>query len=326
MHPTQILVVEDEPLVAKDLQQSLIGLGYAVPATVSSGMEAIAKAREIQPDLVLMDIVLKGTMNGIQAASYIGAQLQIPVVYLTAYASESTLEQAKATDPVGYLQKPFQLTQLRTAVEIGLNQDRSKQRLRETKQWLASTLQCMGEAVIATNLEGRIRFMNPAAETLTGWVHSDALDAECARLFMSTGNESRTEVDNPLMKAMWTDSVIHMSQVALMTVEGSTRLIDGTVAPLRDEGNIVIGAVLVCRSSGVVKHDRQEGDRAGRIAPSGGEAKRVEVLVPICAGCKQIRDVKGTWHRLETYFQEQGEISFTHGMCPDCLKQWYPRR
>lgn len=107
MAKTEILIVEDERITAEDIRLSLGGLGYAVTGMASSGEEAIRKAEEPHPDLVLMDIVLGGDMDGIEAADRIRARFNIPVVYLTAYADEKTLERAKVTQPFGYILKPF---------------------------------------------------------------------------------------------------------------------------------------------------------------------------------------------------------------------------
>ena len=107
MAKTEILIVEDERITAEDIRLSLGGLGYAVTGMASSGEEAIRKAEELHPDLVLMDIVLGGDMDGIEAAKRIRARFKIPVVYLTAYADEKRLERAKVTQPFGYILKPF---------------------------------------------------------------------------------------------------------------------------------------------------------------------------------------------------------------------------
>ncbi|NDC39460.1 MAG: response regulator [Proteobacteria bacterium] len=115
-----ILVVEDEAIVAMDIADSLGSLGYNVVGTTDRGEDAIDKATSLKPDLVLMDIVLKGAMDGITAAKTIGTRLQIPVVYLTAHSDETTLQRAKLTTPQGYILKPFDIEDLRTSVEIAL--------------------------------------------------------------------------------------------------------------------------------------------------------------------------------------------------------------
>jgi len=120
MSKINILVVEDESIVAKDIQNSLKRLGYSVPAVVASGEDAIDAAGEHHPDLVLMDIMLQGDISGIEAATQIKSRYDIPVIYLTAYADESTLAKAKVTEPYGYIIKPFKEIDLHTSIEMAL--------------------------------------------------------------------------------------------------------------------------------------------------------------------------------------------------------------
>jgi len=137
MAKAKILVVEDEGIIAMDIAMSLESLGYEVTATVPSGEQAIEKVAEDKPDLIFMDIVLKGEMDGIETAGQIRSQFKIPVVYLTAFADEKTLERAKITGPFGYITKPFEDTDLRVAVEIGLY----KAKLEAEREQLITELQ-----------------------------------------------------------------------------------------------------------------------------------------------------------------------------------------
>lgn len=120
MGKTSVLVVEDESIVAKDIQQSLIKLGYNVVGTASTGEKAVAIANELKPDIILMDIMLKGPMSGIDTAAEIKKDLGIPVIFLTAYADENTLSKAKVTEPFGYIIKPFKEIDLHTSIEMAL--------------------------------------------------------------------------------------------------------------------------------------------------------------------------------------------------------------
>ena len=130
MNPIKILVVEDEFIVAEDIASRLKKLGYAVTATVASGEEAIEKVAENKPDLVLMDIVLKGEMDGVTAAEKIRTRVDVPTVFLTAYADDKTLQRAKLTDPFGYIIKPFQQNDLRVAIEIALHRHEIEAKMR----------------------------------------------------------------------------------------------------------------------------------------------------------------------------------------------------
>ncbi|HWY72212.1 MAG TPA: response regulator [Burkholderiaceae bacterium] len=167
--PARILVVEDERIVARDLASVLTEMGYAVPATVATGEEAIAHARDLQPDVVLMDIRLPGAIDGIQAAASVRAERDIPVIYLTAHSDDETLRRAMRTEPLGYLVKPFTPPQLRCAIEIALHRREITTRLRERQQWLATRLRSADDADVAEQGGPRVSYLNLVAEALAGW-------------------------------------------------------------------------------------------------------------------------------------------------------------
>lgn len=148
MSARQILVVEDEFIVAAHIQRSLISLGYAVPTVVSSGEEAIRKTAENSPDLVLMDIVLEGEMDGIEAANQIRARFNIPIVYLTSRVDEETLNRAKITEPFGYIVKPFDRSALHTTIEISLYKHRMEKALSQQEQELLESQRRLEETLV----------------------------------------------------------------------------------------------------------------------------------------------------------------------------------
>ena len=128
MPKTNVLVVEDESILSKDIQHSLKKLGYNVVGAAASGDRAIELARSEKPDIVLMDIMLKGEMNGIETAEVMKTELGIPVIFLTAYADDSTLSKAKVTEPYGYIIKPFKEVDLHTTIEMALyKHDKNKE-------------------------------------------------------------------------------------------------------------------------------------------------------------------------------------------------------
>jgi len=134
---TSILVVEDELIIARGIEKRLKALGYSVVDTVASGEEAVARALETMPDLVLMDICLQGEMDGVAAAEHIRARVDIPVVYLTAYADSDTLGRAKVTEPFGYIVKPFQDFTLNSAIEMAIYKHGMESRLRRSERLLS---------------------------------------------------------------------------------------------------------------------------------------------------------------------------------------------
>ena len=138
MTKKKIVVVEDEWFIAKNIQGCLEEMGYDVTSVVASGEEAVKKAEEVTPDLVLMDIVLRGEMNGIEAAKQINSRFNIPVVYLTAYTDEETMERAKITEPYGYIVKPIEERELYCAVEVALyKHEMEKAHTRQREKFLS---------------------------------------------------------------------------------------------------------------------------------------------------------------------------------------------
>jgi DNA-binding LytR/AlgR family response regulator len=120
MSKTNVLVVEDESIVSKDIQYSLKKLGYNVVGAAATGEKAVELAGELQPDIILMDIMLKGNITGIEASAEIKEKFHIPIIFLTAYADENTLAKAKVTEPYAYIIKPFKEIDLHTSIEMAL--------------------------------------------------------------------------------------------------------------------------------------------------------------------------------------------------------------
>ncbi len=160
MVETHILVVEDEVIVAEDIRRSLQNLGYNVPAVVSSGKDAIKKVEESRPDLVLMDIMLHGDMDGIEASGQIRSRFNVPVVYLTAYSDERILERAKISEPFGYIIKPFKERELQINIEIALYKHRVETELRESKDFFESVLEGIVNGVWVTDRNDVIVYAN----------------------------------------------------------------------------------------------------------------------------------------------------------------------
>ncbi len=249
----KILVVEDEGVTAMDIQFNLLQLGYQVTAILSNGEDAIRQVNEVQPDLILMDITLDGQMSGIQTAEEIQKAYHIPIVYLTAHADAETLKKAITTEPFGYLPKPCNISTLMSTIEVALFKGeadalrRQAQRdLREREESLALTLRSIGDAVIATDTEGRVTRMNPVAERLSGWTFADAQGVQLEQVLRLENAETRQAVRNPVQLVMESGAVVGLANhTVLISRSGREYQIADSAAPICDVDGTVRGVILV---------------------------------------------------------------------------------
>lgn len=169
MEKPRILIVEDEGLVARDLEAMIRNLGYRVVGICPSAEEAFRLINTRRPDLIIMDIVLQGKLDGIKAADEIRRRHNLPIIFLTAHTDEATFQRAKITNPVAFIHKPIEQKELLTVIEMALFKHRIEMKLREKEEWLSTILAGIADGVIATDPHGVITFMNPVAAALTGW-------------------------------------------------------------------------------------------------------------------------------------------------------------
>ena len=239
MSKIRVLVVEDESLVARDIQNMLRSLNYEVLGVVTSGAMALQRASTAAPDLVLMDIVLKGEIDGITAAEKLWEEFSIPVIYLTAYADETTFQRAKLTKPFGYLHKPFEERELQTTIEMALYKSKMEMKLREREEWLSTVLKSIGDGIIATDREGLVTFMNPLAEKMTGWTLDEALSKPLPDVF---------GVEVPSFgKAARPEKYGGAGENLLSSRTGGQLPVEQTSAPIIDSKKAPLGSVLVFR-------------------------------------------------------------------------------
>jgi len=248
MSGEKILIVEDDGIIADNLATTLTKFGYEVVGSARSGEDAITEAKAVSPNLILMDIHLAGNVNGIDAAAHISEKMNIPIIYLTAYSEDGLLQRAKITEPYGYLVKPIRDRELYATIEMALHKHKLEIQIKENKQWLETTLKSIGDAVIATDEKGFVKFMNPVAEELTGWKQDEAIGHDLKEIFCIINETTRKPVQNPTEKVLQTGKIEGLANhTLLIKKDGREIFIDDNAAPIQDDQGNIRGVVLVFR-------------------------------------------------------------------------------
>ncbi len=204
MAKAKILVVEDEAITARDIQNRLKELDYDVPAIAASGEGAIKSVEEIEPDLVVMDLILKGDMDGIEAAEQIHDRFDVPVVYLTAYLDEERLEKTKVTEPYGYITKPFKDKELRPVIEMALQRHKLEKVLRTAEQDWRNSFNSLEDVMLIVDRDYNIENLNECGLKLLGKSKEEVIGQKCYQVI--SGMDSPGE-DCPCMKSLETKKV-----------------------------------------------------------------------------------------------------------------------
>jgi len=246
MNNTRILIVEDEILVARDLEQQLTVLGYTIVGIAASGEDALHLVEQEQPQLILMDIRLQGEMDGIATAEEVRSHFALPVIFLTAHADQATVQRARVTEPFGYILKPFDERELNTVVEMALYKHAAEQKLRASERRYAATLQSIGDGVIAVNTDASVTFMNPMAEELTGWTMQEAADKLLNEIFPIINEDTRKPMENPVWHVLREGVTVGLANhTILQNRHGREIPIDDSAAPILDDQGNCTGVVLV---------------------------------------------------------------------------------
>lgn len=255
----KILIVEDEKIVALDIQQRLQNLGFEIAGLASSGSEAIKRAESHRPDLVLMDIMLRGSMDGIESARKIKSDFGIPVVFVSAYIDDDTVNRAKVSEPYGYILKPFEERELHSTIVIALYKHEMEEQERRSEQWLAAALHGLVDAVIATDSNRLVKFLNPQAERLTGWTNREAIGKPLESVLKATSTAGHDSLDTATILATPRDSSVP-GELVLVRRDGEKFLIEFNASKIFDRHQNLLGSVVVLRD--ITERRRAEHERA----------------------------------------------------------------
>jgi len=243
-----ILIVEDEKIVAMEIQEALRKMGYHVPTTAMTGEEAVQKTKELRPKLVLMDIKLRDGMDGIEAAVKIKEECPVPIVFMTAHADRETFLRSHIAEPFDYIIKPFQMKELHKRIEMALFRSRIEKHQKEKEQWMNDTLNGISEGILTTDLRGIIQFINTTAESITGWTDGEALRRPITDVFPLTDGE--TGLIKPALgdKLLYNGQPVNESNHVLLDTRKNGRVpIRFSVSPIRGLHAQVTGAVIAFR-------------------------------------------------------------------------------
>lgn len=244
----RIMVVEDEAVISMEIQDRLTKMGHSICGTAVSGEQAVSVATANRPDLILMDVQLRGEVDGVQTAKQIRDLIEIPIIYLTAFADDRTVERAKLTQPFGYLIKPFSEKELYAAIEMALYKNSMEAKVRDSERRYATTVRSIADCVIVTDMDMNITLMNPAAQSVTGWKQEEALGKKLDEVCKLVEEKALIAIESPMAKAIQERAVMNLTApVLLITKNGDKVPVEDSAAPMINEKGELTGAVMVFR-------------------------------------------------------------------------------
>lgn len=260
MPKARVLIVEDSVIVSTHLRSTLEREGYAVIAAETSGEGALALIETQTPDVVLMDIMLNGGIDGIEAARTIRSSFNIPVIYVTALTDRETIQRAKITEPYGYLTKPIEDRELFTVIEMALYRHSIESKLRQSEEKYHSTVMSISDGVMIIDEQFQVTFMNPSAVTATGWSLEEALGRDVFTIFSLKDQTTEEFPVNPFKNQL--DRRQHANSLpnnlALVCRSGREHPVgEGSMSPIFNEKGGIIGMVIIFKDlSDRIAHER----------------------------------------------------------------------
>lgn len=254
-----ILVVEDDALTAEDIKEHLQHCGYAVSATLASAEEALALLEGTRPDLVLMDIVLAGQIDGIDAAAAIKSKYRIPVVYLTAYTDREKLDRARLTEPYGYLVKPFDEHELRTTIDMALYRAEMDRCLRQSQRWTQAVLASGSDGVLTVDRGMGVTYMNRAAEVMLGRPLTEVLGKKAREALVLEGESDRRKLELAVSGSGFSAENASVRFEAMLTPAlGAKFPVATIITPIRYDDGAIEGALIAFRDVTLERRRRED--------------------------------------------------------------------
>lgn len=324
MEAGRILIVEDEVIVSTDLKRKVGKMGYEVTGCIRYGEKALEAARTDKADLVLMDINLKGEMDGTEAAEQIARELFIPIIFMTAFSDPVSIERAKISGPYSYLTKPIRFDELKINIEMALYKAEMERKLKEKEQYFRTLIDFTYDWETWVGVDGELLYTSPSCYRITGYRKEDFErnpDLIYQLIREGSGEEAAAEFishreDRQNRKQM---------EFRIGRADGTSLWLEHICQPVYSSEGQYLGR----RASNRDISDRKASEEAkdkliSELQVAMDNIKTLKGLLPICSSCKKIRDDEGYWNQVEVYFSKHTGTEFTHGLCPDCARKIYP--
>jgi len=245
---TRVMLVENEIVSAKSLEKMLLKLGYDIVSVVKSGEDVLEYVNNIHPDIILMDIELEGKIDGIEATAQVQAEVDIPVIYITSFDDELTLQRALITSPYNYLSKPVSDKMLGNAIEIAIHRHKIEKSFKERDKWLEIISNIIDEAILITDKNGVIIYMNPKAEELTGWDNEEALGNVYSDILDIKTDYTDKPGENLLDSVLQYNFSVNLPEKSyLISRAGNQLFISGKAFPVKDDGGATNGVAFMVK-------------------------------------------------------------------------------
>jgi PAS domain S-box-containing protein len=305
----KILIVDDEPTVVRRLEGQLTQLGYDVAGIASSGDEAISASAQVGPDLVLMDMALRGSMSSVLAAKELQRHRKIPMVFMISEKDEASLRRAEMANSFVYAVSPFSERELRACLELAFcKHDAARVAHEMEDRFFTNSI----DMLCFLDFNGHFKRLNPAWERTLGFTRQELMSRPFIE-FVHPDDRERTLKQNALVRG---GGQALAFENRYLCKDGSFRWFHWNAAS--DSSERVIYSV----ARDITESKQAEGEReklVSELKTALAEVRTLRAILPICSYCRKIRDDENYWHNVDTYISRHTSTRFTHGICPSCL-------
>lgn len=309
----KIFIVEDESIVAFDIECCLKKNGYNVVGSATSHVEIMEKVSKTKPDLVLMDIRIHGDIDGIECAKQLRNIFETPVVFLTAHSDNNTIERATKTRAFGYVLKPFNEKSLITNIEMALSNFTQELKVLQGREKFSIALDKLNLGVIIFDIDGKVNFINLSARALTGWDKNKVIGKPLESLLFDKSTGKQIDYKIVLKERV---NLCLLDVVAQDSEMPHAVSLDLTIAPIFQAGNFDGGMVVFHDYKAVVHSALAGGIKNPAIS---GDNDHVAVL-ELCPWCKKWKDEEDNWNQIEEFLKAKVLARLHHTACPECVK------